>query len=176
MRDRLWRQSVICAMAAQLIAERSRLLDPDVAFVGGLMQNIGLLLLARKHPDIFSELEERCIEHQSTFYPVERELLGFDHADLAALVLSHWALGEQLIDAVAAHHRLEGTSEPEFFPAIVALAEELALRLGGGPTEERTDDLARLVAARRLSLDTNAFEEISEQLAQMLQDRTLLQF
>ena len=48
---KIWRQSILTAMAAQLVAQTVRKSEPETVFVGGLMQNIGQLVLAAPEGD-----------------------------------------------------------------------------------------------------------------------------
>jgi HD-like signal output (HDOD) protein len=169
----LWQHSVIGALAAQLVAERTGRMDPDEAFVGGLMHNVGLLLLARNHPKVMSELHQRASADCVGYHVLERKLLGYDHADLGGIVLQSWHVGDRLISAVAAHHRLGQAGSSRDFAAIVALGEELALRMGRGPTEASHEDLSRSEPARALGLDAAAMDDISARLAQLLLDGSL---
>lgn len=172
----LWRQSVLCAMAAELIAEREGLMDPEVAFVGGLLQNIGLLVVARSHGEVFAEIDTRARAAEQSYVELERRVLGFDHADIGGILLQRWGLGESLVTAVSAHHRVMAVrTDDDRFAAVIALAEELALRLGGGPTETREDDLAEHDVATRLGIGAEALQEIGERLAERALDRELFE-
>ncbi len=172
---RLWRQSVLCAMVSQTLAERTGRCDPEVAFVAGLLQNIGLLLLARNHPDIFLEIHENCCESLQSYYLGERRALGFDHADLGALLLSKWGLGDELTAAVASHHRLESAGESRDLAATIALGEEVALRLGEGPTESSDAPLSETEGALVLSMGEAELEAVYERVAELALDRSLFQ-
>lgn len=170
---RLWRQSVATALAAQTLGEKTGKMDPDEAFVGGLVQNIGLLLLARNHTEVFEEIEARSREGEVSYYLVERELLGFDHADVGGLVLQRWDLSSSLVNAVASHHRLGTAGGDVEFAAIIALAEDMAERVAEGPTEATNANLLDTPAAQHLGLDQETFDEVEQLLADQLMDRSL---
>jgi HD-like signal output (HDOD) protein len=174
-RHRLWRQSVLAGIAAQEIAGRTGRMDPETAFMGGLLQNIGLLLLARNHPDVFEAIDEHARADQRSYFESERVALGFDHADLGGLILQKWGLGETLIDAVNSHHRLESAGSAIDFAAIIALAEELALRVGEGPTETSDGDLALGSPAQHLGMDAAAIEAVADVVGQRALDRALFE-
>ena len=81
--------------------------EPESVFIGGLMQNIGQLVLARSHPELFQEiLVPSRPRRGKPYHEVERQLLGFDHGELGALLISEWNLTEDLEEAVRWHHRL----------------------------------------------------------------------
>ena len=123
----IWKQSVLSAMAAQLVAQVAQGREPETVFIGGLMQNIGQLVLARSHPELFQEILSDSAREQLPYHEVERRLLGFDHGELGALLISEWNLSAELEEAVRWHHRFaqEGAGNPRM-AAMIALGEELA--------------------------------------------------
>jgi HD-like signal output (HDOD) protein len=134
--QKIWRQSVLSAMAAQLVAQRVRRAEPETVFVGGLMQNIGQLVLARSHPELFQQVLSISAEEGLAYHVVEQELLGFDHGDLGALLIKEWNLSEDLEEAVRWHHRLD---HPDIrcadLAALVALGEDVAACTGSADDE-----------------------------------------
>lgn len=169
----LWRQSIAAAMAAQMLAEESGQMDPEVAFMGGLLQNLGLLLVARDHPAVFSEILHHSRQSRRPLHEVERSMMGFDHADLSALILQHWGLSDDLVAAVGAHHRLESAGSSRTFAAVVELAERLAMRTSheAGYLDALSGDLD---AARILGLDGPTLDELEERLEATVNDRRLI--
>lgn len=123
----IWKQSVLSAMAAQLVAQVAQGREPESVFIGGLMQNIGQLVLARSHPELFQEILSDSAREQKPYHEVERRLLGFDHGELGALLIREWNLSAELEEAVRWHHRFaqEGAGNPRM-AAMIALGEELA--------------------------------------------------
>jgi HD-like signal output (HDOD) protein len=141
--QKIWRQSVMSAMAGQLVAQALGRGNPDTVFIGGLMQNIGQLVLARSHPELFQEILSDSAERELPYHIVERGRLGFDHGELGALLIQEWNLSRDLEEAVRWHHRFgdEAASESRL-SAMIALGEEIALCTSGN--EETTE---RLVTA-----------------------------
>jgi HD-like signal output (HDOD) protein len=126
--QKIWRQSVMSAMAGQLVAQAVGRSNPDSVFVGGLMQNIGQLVLARSHPEVFQEILTDSAERGLPYHIVERGRLGFDHGDLGALLIKEWNLSQELEDAVRWHHRFgEAEGQSQRMAAMISLGEEIAL-------------------------------------------------
>lgn len=125
--QKIWRQSVLSAMGSQLVAQAVGRVQPEGVFIGGLMQNIGQLVLARSHPELFQEILAESAERGLPYHEVEQRVLGFDHGELGALLLREWNLTEDLEDAVRWHHRYD---HPEArnsrVAAMIALGEEIA--------------------------------------------------
>jgi HD-like signal output (HDOD) protein len=134
--QRIWRQSVLSAMAAQLVSQTARRCEPDTAFLGGLMQNIGQLVLARSQPELFQQVVVLSADEGLPYNVVEQELLGFDHGDLGALLIKEWNLNEELEQAVRWHHRLDHPAAQNVsLAATIALGEEIAACTGSNADE-----------------------------------------
>lgn len=130
--QKIWRQSVLSAMGAQLVAQAVGRVQPESVFIGGLMQNIGQLVLARSHPELFQEILAESAESGRPYHEVELRVLGFDHGELGALLLREWNLTEDLEDAVRWHHRFEQPDARNVrVAAMIALGEEIARCEGG---------------------------------------------
>lgn len=134
----IWKQSVLSAMAAQLVAQVAQGREPESVFIGGLMQNIGQLVLARSHPELFQEILSDSAREQKPYHEVERRLLGFDHGELGALLIREWNLSAELEEAVRWHHRFahEGARNGRM-AAMIALGEEIAACSGA---EHKAED------------------------------------
>ena len=78
----IWKQSVLSAMAAQLVAQVAQGREPESVFIGGLMQNIGQLVLARSHPELFQEILAESAESGRPYHEVELRVLGGVLGDL----------------------------------------------------------------------------------------------
>lgn len=171
--QQVWQQSVLSAMASQLVAERVHFRAPEAVFVGGLMQNIGQLALAKAAPDLFRQVMESSAEAQVPYHVVERELLGFDHGDLGAMLIREWNLSDELEAAVRQHHRLEDADGPaRRLAAMIALGEEIAFCSGSVPDEELTI-WEMSTAAKILDVDEPTYVDLLERARQLRIDPRL---
>lgn len=171
--QQVWQQSVLSAMASQLVADRVHFRAPEAVFVGGLMQNIGQLALAKAAPDLFRQIMESSAQAQVPYHVVERELLGFDHGDLGAMLIREWNLSDELEAAVRQHHRLEGAEGPaRRLAAMIALGEEIAFCSGSVPDEELTI-WEMSTAAKILDVDEPTYVDLLERARQLRIDPRL---
>jgi HD-like signal output (HDOD) protein len=99
------RHSASVAVLSDHIASRTRTDYPEGAFVGGLLHDLGRLLIALGLPDEFTRLVKLHQESEQSWTECERELLGFTHADLSAAALATWKFPEQVQIAVRDHHQ-----------------------------------------------------------------------
>ncbi len=101
--ERFWRNSVYCGVAARIVAVRCNVLDSERLFVEGLLRDIGHLILYDRMPVEAGEALIRSRESGQDLYQVERLLLGFDFAQLGAMLMAEWRLPESLREAVHYH-------------------------------------------------------------------------
>jgi putative nucleotidyltransferase with HDIG domain len=106
------RHSAAVAILSDQIASRiPAAVYPEGAFVGGLLHDLGRLLIALGLPDEFARLVKLHEQSERSWTECERELLGFTHAELSAEALEKWKFPEEVQIAVRDHHR------PPAFPA-----------------------------------------------------------
>lgn len=176
--QKIWRQSVLSAMASQLVGQALGTREPEGLFIGGLMQNIGQLVLARSHPQLFQEILVQSETSGRPYHEVENQLLGFDHGALGALLIQDWNLSEELEAAVKWHHRFDDDdAEQSRLAAMIALGEEIASCTGSShePAEEEKspadidpsemEPLSR--AALYLGVTPGQFQDLKSQAAQL---------
>jgi HD-like signal output (HDOD) protein len=169
--QRIWKQSVLSAMAAQLVAQAVGSREPESIFIGGLMQNIGQLVLARSHPELFHEILAESADSGRPYHVVERGVLGFDHGELGAHLIREWNLSPELEDAVRWHHRfVEEEARNTRMAAMIALGEEIALCSGAGAESADEDDSGEALSATIHAGAAASFLDLSESgVRQLLQ-------
>jgi putative nucleotidyltransferase with HDIG domain len=74
------------------------------AFTAGLLHDLGKMVLAVQHPELFAKTMERMVESGEPLYVVETRMLGVSHAEVGATVLASWGLPFAVVEAVAYHH------------------------------------------------------------------------
>ena len=124
-RVHFWRHSVYCGVVAQLIAEECKVLHSERLFVAGLLHDIGKLIIAHRLPEQMKTIRERVAAEQRFDYEIEREELGFDHADVGGALLREWKMPPTLCDAVYYHHRPGDAEESLMDAAMVHLANSV---------------------------------------------------
>lgn len=87
--DDLWKMSVTCAIAGEVVAERTQQ-DRNVAYTIGLLHCLGMVAL-----DEWALRNARALRFVMAGFPheavaAERMALGFSQADTGAALLRHW--------------------------------------------------------------------------------------
>jgi putative nucleotidyltransferase with HDIG domain len=100
------RHSAAVAILSDQIASRIPGAEyPEGAFVGGLLHDLGRLLIALGLPDEFARLMKLQEQSSRSWTECELELLGFTHAELSAEALEKWKFPQEVQVAVRDHHR-----------------------------------------------------------------------
>jgi len=123
--DKIWTHSFACGMAAKVVA-RDIHIAPDIAFMGGLIHDIGKLIMLETFSDDYA------VEHWMTKFS-NKEILhnelgmfSFTHDQVGGQLLRKWLFPENLITAVSNHHNpTEATSEKEL-AHVIQLADLLS--------------------------------------------------
>lgn len=166
---RYWQHTVIKAVACRLLAERVGGVSGDEAFLAGLLQDIGQLVLIQDLGEPYLRFLSHVEAQQGDVLAMELDTLGFDHAVLSSRLLEHWRLPESLAAAVASSHDTDQILalpvHQRALPQILHLAELMAQAIErSGP-----ESLERLLSAAR-QYAALGYEQLDE-LAITLQEQ-----
>ena len=103
-RQPFWEHSLACALGCKALADRVRHRQPDEAFVGGLLHDIGRMVFNQAFPESFSEAIRTARRTRKPLDDMEKEEIGIPHTLVGKLLLQKWKLPPALADAVASHH------------------------------------------------------------------------
>jgi len=120
-----WRHSIGVGLVAKLLAVRLSDPSPERFFVAGLLHDIGRLVLFKQTPEAAGAAMAAASASGRHLVAVERELLGFDHAELGGMLLRKWRFPESLEQAVWRHHA-PATAEAPLEASIVCVADAVA--------------------------------------------------
>ena len=137
-RARFWEHSLACALFARYLADTSRKVSADEAFLGGLMHDLGKVVL-----DLFFEeqwIESQRIAFQDKLSPTEAEekYLGAAHTVVGSWLAQLWKIPRTYQTAMLYHHELppEDFYDPEdiLFCEHIRVANVLVnwMGMGGG--------------------------------------------
>jgi putative nucleotidyltransferase with HDIG domain len=116
------------ATIARKIARERRLAPQFVAdiFLGGLMHDIGKLVLGSNFPVEYREVV-RCFGDSEALRETETRLFGTSHSEVGAYLLWLWGVPASIAAIVAQHHLAARDSAEDMKPAaIVQLADHMA--------------------------------------------------
>ncbi len=120
--DLLWEHSLSTAALAKAIVEKEGGNKEFVqdAFTAGLLHDIGKLMLACRLEDKHMETVQLARKNGIPLWVAEQQILSITHAEIGAYLLGLWGLPDDIIEAVAYHHR-PMDSKNRTFCALTAL-------------------------------------------------------
>jgi putative nucleotidyltransferase with HDIG domain len=102
--ESFWKHSIACAIASKILAIEMGVENPERIFVAALMHDIGRLIICNKASfetlKIFFVMKNKNVELCSA----ERDVLGFDHAELGGKILENWNLPDFHQEIIRFHH------------------------------------------------------------------------
>ena len=79
--------------------------EVDDALIAGLFHDIGKLIIADNLPRFYDESYEYARDHSETYVHGEEAVHHATHAEIGAYLLGLWAFRDNIVEAVAYHHR-----------------------------------------------------------------------
>ncbi len=158
-----WRHALGCALVNSKIARLIGYPDPEKAYLGGLLHDLGMLVNMIVCPAEFNQCILQASERHSPLDQVEQEVLGFTHCESGKLLAERWHFSNDIVEVVELHHRAGMSPAGGPLVSLVHISDLLCrLRdLGYGYYEAMGVDLAGEVAWRRLVKDYPALASIS---------------
>jgi putative nucleotidyltransferase with HDIG domain len=165
----LWEHSIGVAFACRLLVQERMPALAEEAFLAGLMHDIGKLVLNLRVPGQFDEIVQLVYNDNRSFQQTEKEILGFDHAEVGARLVNKWNLSPVLEDTILNHHNLEAMSVDNPLLAFLDLGNKVCHQLGIGFVDEPDLDLNHCLANQVLGLPPKTFEVVAVRLQETLE-------
>ena len=159
---KFWRRSILASVAGRAIGKHFAFPDPELMFLGALLQDIGLLALnevASKELTTFQGLDQ---DNHAALQQFELEHLGVDHQQVGAWLAQHWQLPEEFQVAILYSHTPELFETPADFQSLVdtvALSGIIA-DIWIHPHTETAINLVRVKSQGRLTVHPEDWEPI----------------
>lgn len=133
-----WTNTLTRAVAARLISEQLWKQPGDEAFIAGLLQDLGILVLIRELGAPYTRFLGGVIDEHCNLSTLERDTVRFDHVELSAALLTRWRLPQRLVDAISCPRQIDRLAK--LSPSQADLPQIMHL----------ADMLVQLLAQRRL--------------------------
>jgi len=156
----LFHHAVGTATIAEKIAAVTGLVEPSLAYTGGLLHDIGKVVLDQHLATAFPLFYRQAQDEGISFIATEKEIFGMTHCETGFHLSQNWSFPDSLATVIRHHHYPEAAKEYARLTHIVYLADLLMSRFHTGLEIERinTGELARRMET--LNLPPSRFQEI----------------
>lgn len=141
----LWSHSLGVATCAHFLAEVVGL-SSEIAFTGGLLHDVGQLLMNVASPAHYFQAIELHNTADMPLIDAERQIFGYAHTDAGRVLAQVWRFPSDIVEAISAHHEPDAVGNE--FGNLVHVSEVLSHALDLGETaDNRVPDLSELACA-----------------------------
>lgn len=140
----IWEQMIGSALAASVIARHTRTVDPEDAFIGGLLHDIGKVVVNNEYPEKFAKVIEMVYNDQVSFETAERDIFEFTQREVGAFVVKKWGFPENLellIKFFDDNEALARDKQLSHLVAIITLSDRMCQKFGMGWRKPGGDDV-----------------------------------
>jgi putative nucleotidyltransferase with HDIG domain len=166
-KDSFWRHSLAVGITARLLAMERRLPKPDKFFVVGLLHDVGRLVMLLQASECAQAVFELYQGQRILLRDAEKQILGYDHQQIAAELLQSWSYPPVLVQAVAFHHT-PALSVARMEAAVVHVADHLINAMGIGSSGEQFIPLLDEKAWALVGLNTDQLAKIIESVDEQI--------
>ena len=168
--EKFWRHSMACGVVARSIAEFRGDKNVERLYLAGILHDIGRLVIYKTQPALARDAFYRSKELKENIYLCERELMGFDHADVGRELLKAWQLPPRLVEAVGSHHQPETAKEFPVEAAIIHTSDYIIHILRASSDSEFSEPQLYPNSWEIIGLSPDDFEFMKDQVIQQYQE------
>lgn len=129
--NNFWKQATYRAALCQQLAQRMPphfRAPPSVAYITGLLHNLGLIMMGTMFPSEFAWLNKMLSSRpEQSLLMTEKNLFGITHPEVGRFVLQQWQLPSEITTVVGEHHNASYQGIHAIYVWLVQLAGQ-ALR------------------------------------------------
>jgi putative nucleotidyltransferase with HDIG domain len=103
--DTFWEHSLGAAYFTTVIVKKLSLPPSDDYYVGGLLHDIGKLVIYQFYPQEFKKIVKKQLHDGLVDYEAEAEVLGVGHQEVGTFLGEKWNFKKEIIAAIRDHHK-----------------------------------------------------------------------
>ncbi len=165
----LWRHSIAVSIAAEALVKDKKNFDSEDFFTPALLHDVGKLVLGN-----FVKEDLTAIGSMTgkgiPFVVAENLVIGTDHSEIGAKILSQWAFPDDVVNTVRYHHDPEATETSSMQIDVVHLSNLLCQTHSTAPDSAGQPVELSAAVIDRLGIELSQFESISEKVAQWVDE------
>lgn len=100
-----WEHSLSTAYFAAHLAKKLGLPPDEHYYIGGLLHDIGKLVIYQYYPEKFKDIILMQIKEKQVDIIAEEVVLGVTHTDIGVYFAENWKFKKEIVDAIQSHHQ-----------------------------------------------------------------------
>jgi len=156
----IYHHAVGTAIIAEEIARVTEKVDPALAYTGGLLHDIGKVVLDQHIQAALPLFYRQFYEEGKNSLEAERAIFAMDHQDAGSTLAQLWSFPESLIESIKHHHQPEDAVQYKDLVHIIYLADLLMSRFHVGLELERLNTDALAERLETLGFSIKSFSDI----------------
>lgn len=114
-----WRHSLASAIAARILGKLRMPASSEELYCTAMLHDIGLLVLERFMPQQLDQAIEKSQRAEIPLHIAEKEVMGFDHAEVGGLLAKRWGLSPICENGI--RYNLDPSQDKEYFDTTVLI-------------------------------------------------------
>ncbi len=131
-----WEHSLSVGVVAKILATQNKMPVQERLFVGGLLHDIGRLVLLKNYSRISGKMLAFATSRPVNLYDLETKYFGFSHSELGGRLLEQWKVPQALANMVKSHHS-RSSIDDSGETILIRLADIISHGLGYGHSGAR---------------------------------------
>jgi putative nucleotidyltransferase with HDIG domain len=165
----LWRHSIAVSVAAEGLVKELNVDAAEEIFTAALLHDVGKLVLGEFVQDEYQQIET-AVSQGISFEMAEKIVLGTNHADIGARILTNWSLPQEIVNAVQFHHAPEDAQQTNTMLDIVHVANFISMMIGIGIGRDGLHHQPSAEVTERLGLEPENLEKVASQTMQWVKE------
>ena len=165
----LWRHSIAVSVAAEGLVKELKVDAGEEIFTAALLHDVGKLVLGEFVKDDLEQIET-AVSEGIAFETAETIVLGTNHADTGAQILTNWSLPAEIVKAVRWHHAPEKAEQANTMLDIVHVANFMSMLIGFGIGRDGLQHQPSVEVTDRIGLEPHHLEKVASQTMQWVNE------
>ena len=108
-----WKVSSRRAVLAREVADLVQPSKANLSFTAGFLQDLSVPLIVSSKKDDYMKIFTTAVEEKRDLHLLETESMGWDHAEVGALIALDWELPDDVMLCLKDHNHPEATTRPD---------------------------------------------------------------
>ena len=165
----LWRHSIAVSFAAEALVKDKKNINSEDFFTPALLHDVGKLVLGNFIKEDLAAIES-ITGKGIPFVVAENMILGTDHTEIGAKILSQWSFPDDVVKAVRYHHDPEAAEATSMSIDVVHLSNLLCQTKSIAPDGVGQPVELSAAVIDRLGIELSQFEVISDKVAEWVDE------